>query len=195
MNVELSPQQISKLLNKPLSLDCFFYLIYRQNNIEFPSENVQAIEFNLLKDGLMYVGGKVTAKGNSFIEEVMGVVSSKVDNKVDYESLHRKLKQKLHTLTGKYQKMVQGKYAFLCNSIDMESKLSKVIKKYKLTDFNRIEVLLLRHVDKAWTAKFDKVSLIEYYIEKSGVSQLATDYSNFEEVEDVKSVGQSQKFM
>ena len=72
--------------------------------------------------------------------------------------------------------MVQKKYSFLPNVVDFNNKLKQVVSKYKLKDSKRIEDLLLLHINKAVEAKFEYISLLNYYISKDNKSQLADDY-------------------
>ena len=53
------------------------------------------------------------------------------------------------------------------------------------------------HIDKSHRQKFDKVMLIQYYIEKNGVSTLASDYESFKEdqQQDTSTFKSNQKFL
>ena len=104
-----------------------------------------------------------------------------VKTNVDFVKLHEKLQNKLLVLTGKKQKVLQGKYSFLLNKQDLQAKLLKVSKKYKLNDWDKIEKLLLHYIDKCNEANWQFVNLIEYYIEKNNSSRLVNDYHSFEE--------------
>ncbi len=126
----------------------------------------------------------LTKKGEEVLNKCVNV-SKKVDN-YDFVKLHQKLQTELQTLTGKKQKVINGKYSFLCNSTDLKNRLLKISKKYKLSDWNKIEKLLLQYIYKCHKANFEYVQLLEYYIEKSGSSKLASDYENFVEKEEVK---------
>ena len=87
------------------------------------------------------------------------------------------------SLTGKKQKMLQGKYAFIPNPKDLKLRLQKVIKEYQLNDIQKVEKILLLYVEKCNKARFEYVSTIEYYITKDKSSKLATDYENYNEEE------------
>ena len=91
------------------------------------------------------------------------------------------------SLTGKKQKMLQGKYAFLPNEKDLKLRLQKVIKEYQLNDLQKVEKVLLLYVEKCNKARFEYTPTVEYYIWKEKSSRLATDYLNdLEEVEQIK---------
>lgn len=95
-----------------------------------------------------------------------------------YMTLHKKLQDKLKEKTGKTQFNIDikgTKFPILCSSIDLKSKLSKVITKYKLTDMDKIEKLLLIHIGKL------KAPMLKYYIDKDNSSALAGDYETYEE--------------
>lgn len=155
------------------------------SNYLFPNNYFTEIYNNLKASGYIYSETQLTPKGKELLKEISGEkMSKKVDN--FYTILHKKLQTELTTLTGKKQKMINGKYPFLCNSTDLEYKLSKVIKKYKLEDKNKIEKLLLRYVYNCHKANFEMTAIVEYYIDKNNFSKLATDYENFSEKEEVK---------
>lgn len=111
--------------------------------------------------GQLEVQVKVTKKEDS-LSQWVGVV-------------HEQLQKKLLTLTGRKQKMISGKYSFLCNKVDLEKKLRDVMKKYGELDLNRVQKALERHVDRSHRAGWDRVYLMEYYIMKEGVSRMFTD--------------------
>ena len=187
MELVLTPQIIS---NIKIPIEEFIYLWLRSIDIEpnFGSD------IPLIAKGLLFTTGKLTPKGIEVLSVVDSNVSSKVDN---YEELHKKLQDRLVNLTGKKQVKANGSYTFLCNAIDLKSKLSKVIRKYKLNDFEKVTKLLLLHIDKSHRQKFDKVMLIQYYIEKNGVSTLASDYESFKEdqQQDTSTFKSNQKFL
>jgi hypothetical protein len=187
MELVLTPEKIAKI-NIPI--EEFIYLWLKSIDVE---PNFGG-DIPLIAKGYLYTTGKPTAKGINLIEEVLANVSSKVDN---YEELYKKLQDRLVSLTGKKQVKANGSYTYLCNSIDLKSKLSKVIRKYKLNDFEKVTKLLLLHIDKSHRQKFDKVMLIQYYIEKNNVSTLASDYESYKEQEqqDTSSFKSNQKFL
>lgn len=106
--------------------------------------------------------------------------------KYDFVTLHKKLQDVLFKHTNKKQKLVQGKYQFLPNSTDLKTRLFSCIKKYKLTNFKKIENLLIEHTKKAIKANFEYTKTIEYYISKNNNSDLATAYFSEEEVKEEK---------
>lgn len=150
------------------------------------------------KDKINHLIGRVTdlrIRGYLSMEEVPEItlkaqeVLLKIENsgsnnniKYDFITLHKKLQDVLFKYTNKKQKLIQGKYQFLPNSTDLKTRLLSCIKKYKLTNFKKIENLLIEHTKKAIKANFEYTKTIEYYISKNNNSDLATAYFN-EEVE------------
>ena len=150
------------------------------------------------KDKINHLMPKVTdlrTRGYLSMEEVPEITLKaqeallKIENsdnsnniKYDFVTLHKKLQDILFKHTNKKQKLVQGKYQFLPNSTDLKTRLLSCIKKYKLTNFKKIENLLIEHTKKAIKANFEYTKTIEYYISKNNNSDLATAYFN-EEVE------------
>jgi len=186
--MQIPIENISKSLEKGLTIQQYIYLLcisdgciylFPDSYFENKGENIVLTNLELITFDKNY---QITPKGKALLQEIEGVkeeVSKKVDNK--YEELHKKLQNKLIELTGSKQKTLNKKYSFLCNSQDLASKLSKVIKKYKLNNWNKIESLLLQHIINSYKANWEYVLLIEYYIEKNNSSKLATDYDNFED--------------
>lgn len=163
----LTPEIIKKL---PIKVDSFVYLWL----LSIGEEPAFDKSVELIIDGYILPGGKITKKGLDLI------TSLEEDSNRNYEELHKELQDKLFKLTGKKQIKANGGYTFLCNSLDLKTKLSKVIIKYKLSDWEKVKKLLLLHIDKAYKQNFDKVMLMQYYIEKNNSSMLASDYDSFE---------------
>ena len=100
-------------------------------------------------------------------------------------SIYNEIKEEVKTVYGShtYKTNIKGtKYPFLCASKDFEVKLSKVIKKYKLEDMDKIKTCIKRYIKNPSGA-----ALLKYYIDKNNESQLATDYENFTESEETSS--------
>ena len=182
MNIPI--ENISKGIARGLSVEEYICLLCKFDGCEylFPTGIFKNSEFSLAdKKYLSHVNYEITNTGRRFIEEINGVMSSKIDNK--YELLHKKLQTELLTLTQKRQKNLQGKYPFLPNNKDLTTRLSKIIKKYKLDDWNRVEKLLIDYIYTCHKANWQFTPTLEYYIEKNSSSKLVTDYENFEEKE------------
>jgi len=181
-------KQLTKLIKHPdISVVEYFLLlnIYYNQEEEFLKDTFYNRKFQNLKElGFLALNNKLTLEGKNLIEFEIGI--PKLERKVSdsyFEDLHTKLQDKLYNLTGKKQNMLQGKYAFLCNKSDLQKRLAKVIKDYKLKDLDKIEKILLNYVTKCVATRFDKVHLIQYFIIKDGNSILATIYENYEENE------------
>jgi len=178
--------KILKNRNHDINFEYFFilkladkYNIFDYKEIENLDEKVKFLQNQGYLDKQEIP--EITVKTKNLFQKIDGISTD--NSKFDFDKLHKKLQDILIKHTGRKQKMVQEKYSFLCNSTDLKNKILKVVKQYKLTDFNRIEELLVRHVNNSIKRNFDKVFLIEYYIMKDKSSKLATDYMNFEEIE------------
>lgn len=115
-------------------------------------------------------------------EELVPMVNSLTI--INYESIYNNVKEALVKKCGKPQYNIEikgSKYPLMCNFIDFKNKLSKVIKKYKLEDINKVETILINHVNKLQSP------LLKYYIEKDNSSNLASDYECYVEVKPVVS--------
>ncbi len=174
---------IKKILNSPITILDYLILEHIANNTakEFISDEKIFNHVSFLKTQ-EYVSdnNKLTLKGKELLDQLQ----KKEESTDFYSSLHNNLQQKMISLTGKKQKMLQGKYGFIPNPKDLKLRLQKVIKEYQLNDLQKVEKVLLLYVEKCNKARFEYVSLIEYYILKDKSSKLATDYLNdLEEVE------------
>jgi hypothetical protein len=127
-------------------------------------------------EGLLTNTEELTTKSYEILKEIEG----KNDTKgINYPLLHKKLQDELFKLTGERQYRVDGKYSFFPNLKDFTDKLKKVVLKYKLKDYNKIETILLNHIRKAVKANFKYIPLLGYYISKDSKSMLVDDYENF----------------
>lgn len=93
---------------------------------------------------------------------------------INYKQIYENVKSALHFACGKeqYNLTIKGKkFPLMCNYVDFQNKLNKVIKKYKLTDIDRVTQCLCNHVSKL------DFPMLKYYIDKDNVSELATDYN------------------
>ena len=99
-------------------------------------------------------------------------------SKIDYEKIYNIVKEALVKKCGKpqYNIDINGtKFPLMCSYVDFKNKLSKVIKKYKLEDIDKITNILIDHINKL------KTPLLKYYIEKDNTSSLAGDYECYVE--------------
>lgn len=178
---------IKKILNSPITILDYLILEHIANNTaqeHIQDEDLIKIHINKLKEkDYISNNNKLTIKSKELLDQLQ-----KEDiNTNFYSNLHKNLQEKMISITGKKQKMLQGKYAFLPNEKDLKLRLQKVIKEYKLNDLQKIEKVLLLYVEKCNKARFEYTPTIEYYILKEKSSRLATDYLNdLEEVEEIK---------
>ena len=181
---------IKKILNSPITILDYLILEHIGNNTakEFVEDKdqtpIKGAIFGhvtwLKQEDYISDNNKLTLKGKELLDQLQKeVVSTDF-----YSSLHKNLQEKMISLTGKKQKMLQGKYAFIPNEKDLKLRLQKVIKEYQLTDLQKVEKVLLLYIEKCNKARFEYTPTIEYYILKEKSSRLATDYLNdSEEVE------------
>ena len=176
---------IKKILNSPVTILDYLILEHIANNtakefIESESIRIQGQLTFLKLSEFVSDNNKLTLLGKELLDQLQ-----KEEVNTDfYSNLYKNLQQKMISLTGKKQKLLQGKYAFLPNEKDLKLRLQKVIKEYQLSDLQKIEKVLLLYVEKCNKARFEYTPTIEYYILKDKSSRLATDYLNdLEEVE------------
>ena len=183
--------KVLKIKDKILDLEHVFLLrIIDKYNIYDYKEYVLNLEFKL---NYLRINGyidnntipEITNKTKELFSKIDGI--KQINIKYDFKALHEKLQKELLTLTGKKQKKVDNKWDFLLNSIDLSQRLKDFNKIYKINDWEKIEKLLVLHVQTAVKNNFEKIRLIKYYIlgQHNKGSDLYTDYCNFDEI-DVK---------
>lgn len=188
------------ILDEGLLLDHYFLLCSLRDGKEFAkSRRIQGF-INLMHKKGYIEDGLLTKKAFNILEGdgnetpikpvhllVAPMIKSEgviVEKNFDYAdwviALHKKLRDKIIVSTGKNQvkAMVEGKgYPFLPNSTDLGKVILRVIKSYKLTDFDKIEKTLLAYVDRCikqnkWTP------LLNYYVMKNDASLMVTEMEN-----------------
>lgn len=177
---------VRNIEKEKISIFDYIVLQHIANNTaeEFLKDEEYNIDVEILH-ALEYISDnyKLTLKGKELLDRINSEENVKSED--FYINLHKKLQDKLVNLTGKKQKILGGKYSFLCNAKDLKIRLNKVIKHYSLTDLEKIERILLNYITKCHNSNWSFAKLIEYYIFKDGGSQLATDYENFNDKEEI----------
>ena len=174
---------INKILNSPITILDYLILEHvKENTFENFLEDVKFSSqiFHLKQNEYISNNNKLTLKGKQLLDEL-----NQFEEKSDfYSQLHKSLQDELVNLTGKKQKMLQGKYGFIPTGSDLKLRLQKIIKKYNLEDEKKVKEVLISYVKRCVKARFEYVQTIGYYILKDGMSNFATDYENFESGEE-----------
>lgn len=194
----LDEETFLSLAKQRVSLDALFVLerIHLGEGIERGNEKIAALLQTLQRKG--YINGveTLTEAGLSLYTQLTNGEIIKVPKvALDIKGLggiHKKLQDRIEELTGNKQirpEINRKKYSFLCNETDLINRLGKVITKYKLTDFEKIEKTLLNYINKCHKENF-YFPLIQYYVIKEigniDQSQLVTDMGNLEDKEITK---------
>ncbi len=173
---------IKKILNSPITILDYLILEHIANNTAkeiIENEKIFNHVSYLKTQEFVSDNNKLTLKGKELLDQLQ-----KEEINTDfYNNLHNNLQQKMISLIGKKQKMLQGKYAFIPNPKDLKLRLQKVIKEYQLNDIQKVEKILLLYVEKCNKARFEYTPTLEYYVWKNNSSRLATDYENYNEEE------------
>lgn len=172
---------IAKAVNEGLDINTYIGIKTYQDGCEYLYNAGYFNPERGMSLGIINNRWQLTEKGRLLMEKIEGKQVSELEW---CSKLHIRLQEELKILTGKKQKTVQNTYSFIPNIKDFTNKLSKVVKKYNLTDKKKIEKLLLQYIKKCHEADFKMIKLLEYYILKNDYSQLATEYENFEEKEE-----------
>lgn len=146
-------------------------------------ESFQGRVTSLKENDLISLNDKLTIKGKELLDKL-----NAPDENDFFERLHKRLQEKMVELTGRKQKLVSDKYAFLPNAIDLKNRLIEMSKRYKIEDWTKVEKILIQHVETSNKARFDKVRLIKYYVlgQNGKDSDLYAAYENFEDTQQAK---------
>ena len=178
MEILLNEKKIAEITKRGLDINGYISLVLLKEGSELKIDGFTTTGLMVLG----YLGADfktLTPKSVALLNELEGKgIETKAE---DMKLLYDRIVVKFIQLTGKKQKMIDGKYAFIPNYADFSSKLNKVVKKYKLTDKVKLEKVIIAYICRAHKANFQMVPLLGYYIEKNNVSPLVNDYENFEE--------------
>ena len=138
---------IDKILNSPITILDYLILEHvKENTVDDFINNVSYHIFigNLQNQGYISNNNKLTLKGKQLLDEL-----NQFEDKTDfYSQLHKAIQDELVNLTGKKQKMLQGKYGFIPTASDLKLRLQKIIKKYNLEDEKKVKEVLLSYVKR-----------------------------------------------
>lgn len=180
------------ILTTGLSLDHYFILEYLREGKSLPSnKRIQGFLNLLIKKEYVNENQEITKKGLDLIGKNSYI---KIVRLPKIDSIHKKCQDKIFELTGKKQivSKISGKsYSFLCNEIDLDKTLFKVMKTYDLKDIDKIEKFLLRYIQKCYDEK-NWFPIMQYYIFKDNSSKLVTDMENIED-DDIQNYKSLQK--
>jgi hypothetical protein len=131
------------------------------------------------------LGGIPESKG-LVIEEVQKTPKVSKEKTSFYDwviALHKKCEDKLFEKTGRRQvrPRIDGKpYSFLPNPTDLGKVIWRAVENYKLRDLEKIEVTILRYMDKCAKAN-NWFPILGYYIMKNSMSTMVTDMESDED--------------
>ena len=129
---------IKKILNSPITILDYLILEQIANNTAqeyLKDEDLIKVYIDSLKEkNYISNNNKLTVKS----KELLDKLQKEEVNTDFYSSLYKNLQEKMIFLTGKKQKLLQGKYAFIPNEKDLKLRLQKVIKEYQLNDLQKI---------------------------------------------------------
>lgn len=191
----IKDEEYLKVLDAGLLLDHYYVLCNIKNGIALVKNRRMQGFINLLtkkeyiKDDLLTEKAMVLIK-HCEAEGILPTITPSAEKGVtDLEFIswatktHTACREKIKEITGRYQYYlkVQGReYPYLPGLTDFIGKLEKFIKVYQFTDLQKIEKCLLKHC----TTRNQK--MIYYIMREKGdaKSDLASDYENFEEIQD-----------
>lgn len=197
MILKLAIEEFLLIHSYGIGLDEIYLLLKFEEGMSFyPGTNKGRIDGSI---GLLEIKGflkdqKPTKKASDLLRKLQIEEVTDIPGKGDAlegitAHIHETLVSKMIELTGKKQKMIQGKYPFLCNAADLTNKLRKVMTKYGIKDVYTIQQTLLKHIERSHKARWEMVMLMEYYILKNDTSKMVTDIES--SCEDEKEINEA----
>lgn len=202
--------QVEEILRNKVDLNHFIILtmIYQKQPVE-TLQNVKVqgwLKMMMMKQLISQENGKylVTEEGLKIIKNVgLTEIVVKAEEKLkltdlmktntvyDYDALHKRLKEELKKLTGnsQYFLKVQGNtFPYIPGVTDLRQKLEKFKMVYKLTDMDKIERCLMRHLS------IRNQKMIYYIMRERGdaKSDLAGDYENIDDLTVIKNTNNNK---
>jgi len=182
MELKLTPEIIKKL---PIKVDSFIYLWLK--SIDEEPNFDKSLE--LMMDGYIFPGGKITKKGLDLIDSVVG--AKKVSLSVNYRDMTDELKKAMKKFVGKEQIQGFGGVYFRPTEVELKQFLERFWKYYpEYRDTVKIVKILSKHIETC-SKKNTFAPAIKYFILKEQskgmyVSQLDSAYDSFEDKEETK---------
>ena len=175
----IEESKYQEVLDSGLSLDHYFLLCNIKNKVKLiENKRIQGFLNLLIKKG--YIDNdELTEKGLDLVQncefsEIIQIPTEEEGKNVEMDlgswilKVHKACEDRIYSLTGKKQirDKIEGKtWPFLCNATDLGKNLQKVIAIYKLTDYEKIERTLLKHIDECNSAN-KWFPVMYYYIIK-----------------------------
>ena len=182
MELKLTPEIIKKL---SIKVDSFVYLWLKSIGEEPNFDK----SLELMMDGYIFPGGKITKKGLDLIDSVTGV--KKVDLSINYRTILDELKKTMKKFVGKEQIQGFGGVYFRPTEVELKQFLERFWRYYpEYRDTVKITKILNKHIETC-SKKNSFAPAIKYFILKEAskgmyTSQLASAYDSFEEKEETK---------
>ena len=182
MKLTLTPEIIKKI---PIKIDSFVYLWLVSIDQEPTFDN----SVELIINGYIFPGGKITKKGLDLIDSVIGV--KKVDLSINYRTMLDELKKTMKKFVGKEQIQGFGGVYFRPTEVELKQFLERFWRYYPdYRDTVKITKILNKHIETC-SKKNSFAPAIKYFILKEAskgmyTSQLASAYDSFEDKEETK---------
>ena len=139
MELKLTPEIIKKL---PIKVDSFIYLWLK--SIDEEPNFDKSLE--LMMDGYIFPGGKITKKGYDLIDSVLG--NKKVKLAVNYRDITDELKKAMKKFVGKEQIQGFGGVYFRPTEVELKQFLERFWKYYPdCKDVSKITKILSKHIE------------------------------------------------
>lgn len=171
-----------------LNIVALLYVCKQGEPIDSVNSKIQAIVAMMERKGLI-LEGRITASGEELlkcIEEGEEIIKER-EKIHSYDDIYEKVLERVEKLTGKRQvrsKIYGKEYNYLPVQYDFVTRLKKVANKYKLSDIEKLEKVILWNIEICHkTGKW--YPLLLYYFSKTvdgqETSTLAADYEGWDE--------------
>ena len=191
----ISTSKFKKILNSGIDVTHYFILNYIDNNIDFKElcKNVKVLgNLTLLvsKGYLIKIkdGYSITQLGKNLLttleeENKEDVVIKNFDFTEYCKNLLESLKSVIKSKIQKTNVKLYGNHYFLPGLTEFSQRLSDFCKKYKFSDYEKMEKVLKKYTKECFPLGDKKPKTLKYYIleQNSKGSQLLSDIENFEE--------------
>lgn len=186
---DMNLEKLEKVMEKGFDLNIIALLHVAKNGENLKSElpKIQAI-IQMMERKELILEGRITQKGEEVLKyaEGEGEIVKEQEKVNSLEDVYNRVQNRIFELTGKKQIRTEifGKtYSYFPSKYDFVNRLKKVINKYKLSDLEKVEKVILRNIESCHK-KNKWYPLLVYYMVKDEISPLSSDYFNWEDIKD-----------
>lgn len=167
-----------------LNVCALLYIVRDESPVITSSPKIQAI-LEMMERKELIKNNRLLANGEELIKFIEGGEAPVKEREkvIDIEAIYDRLVAKMVELTGNKQKKTDifGKtYNYFPGKYDFVQRLRRVVNKYKIKDYEKIEKVLIHNLETC--KKTNKwYPLFIYYLIKDDMSAFASDYEAWDD--------------